>query len=159
MLAGTVTKIVDGDTLIVKLDRQRVRVHLFGIDAPDPGQPWSREATAALALLALNQHVDVEPVVSHRDGRMTAILFVGEDELGATLVGDGNAWVDRQDLRPSDTGLCEVEASAREAKRGLWSLPKSQQVAPWEYRQRFVHRRHVDYGAETVEQCMAAARK
>jgi endonuclease YncB( thermonuclease family) len=159
MVAGTVTRVFDGDNIEVQLGRKRVHVHLNGVDAPEPGQPWGKEATAALAQMVLNQAVDLEPVEPNRGGRMTAIVFVGEAEVGAVLVGDGNAWADRQDLRPSDTGLCEVEAGARDARRGLWSLPASQWIPPWEYRQRFTHIHRQDYKAETIEHCKATARK
>ena len=159
MLSGTVVKVIDGDTMLVQIAHKRVRVHLNGIDAPETGQPWGKEAAAALAQRVLNQQVDLEPVQVVHGGRMTAIVFLGEEELGASLVDEGQAWADREDLRHSDMGLCEAEASAREAKRGLWSLPRAQRIAPWEYRRRFLHPHHTDYSAETAEHCKSSARK
>jgi endonuclease YncB( thermonuclease family) len=84
---------------------------------------------------------------------------VGEQEVGAALIRDGNAWADRENLGRGDTGLCEVEETAREAKRGLWSLPAGKRIAPWEYRRRFLHPHHKDYTAETAELCQLSARK
>lgn len=157
MLSGRATRIIDGDTLEVQVGQRTLRVHVNGVDAPEPAQAWGKQAQAALSQLVLGQSVDLEPVGPDSGKRVTAIVFVGEAEVGAALVSDGNAWADRQDLRPSDIGLCEVEASAREAHRGLWSLPAAQRIAPWEFRMRFVHPLHKDYSAETAENCKAVA--
>jgi endonuclease YncB( thermonuclease family) len=157
MISGQVTKVIDGDTLEVQVARRTLRVHINGVDAPEASQPWGKQAQLALAQMVLGQAVDLEPVGPDRGVRLTAIVFVGEAEVGAALVSDGNAWADRQDLRPSDIGLCEVEASAREQRRGLWSLPSAQRVAPWEYRMRFVHPAHKDYSAETADNCKSVA--
>jgi len=159
LLSGTVSKVVDGDTIEVQLGRRHVRVHLNGVDAPEIGQPWGKEASAALAQLVLNQHVDLQPVGNPHTSRMTAVVFVGEEEVGATLVGNGDAWADRQDLRRSDSGLCETEARARDAKLGLWALPRAQRVAPWEYRHRLLHPHHIDYSQETAEHCKASVHR
>jgi len=159
LLGGTVTRVIDGDTIEVQLGKERVSVHLRGIDAPERGQPWSKEATAALAQMVLNQDVDLEPLGRDDEHRRTTIVFVGEEEVGAAMVRDGNAWADRRHLSASDTELCELEAGAREGKLGLWALPARDRIAPWEYRRRFLHRHFNDYAEETVEQCMAAAEK
>jgi endonuclease YncB( thermonuclease family) len=157
MLSGQVTRVFDGDTLEVQVGPGKLRVHINGVDAPELSQPWGKQAQGALAQLVLGQSVDLEPVGAARRKRITAIVFVGEAEVGAALISDGNAWADRQDLRPSDIGLCEVEASAREARRGLWSLPPAQRVAPWEFRMRFVHPLHRDYSTETAGNCKSVA--
>jgi micrococcal nuclease len=46
VLVGTVTKIVDGDTIDVQLSSGPIRVPLHGIDTPERGQPGAKEATA-----------------------------------------------------------------------------------------------------------------
>jgi endonuclease YncB( thermonuclease family) len=131
-------------------------VHLRGIDAPERGQPWSREATEALAQMVLHQDVDLEPLGLDDQKRRTTIIFVGEEEVGAAMVRDGNAWADRRHLSASDAELCELEAGAREGKLGLWALPARDRIAPWEYRPGFLHRHFRDYANETVAQCIAA---
>ena len=42
------------------------------------------------------------------------------------------AWVYRQYLE--DQTLLQDEQTAREARRGLWSLPSAEKVPPWEWR-------------------------
>jgi endonuclease YncB( thermonuclease family) len=48
VLVGTVTKIVDGDTIDVQLSSGPIRVRLHGVDTPERGQPWGKESTGAL---------------------------------------------------------------------------------------------------------------
>ena len=156
-LTATVTRVVDGDTLDLRLGKRNVHgVHLRGVDAPELGQPWGHEAAAALSQMVLQQQVDLEPLQQDNRHRQTAIMFVGEQEVGAALISDGNAWADRENLGRSDTGLCEVEEAAREAKRGLWSLPAAKRMAPWEYRRRMLHRHFTDFSEETAAHCAAA---
>lgn len=49
VLVGTVTKIIDGDTIDVKLSSGPIRVRFHGIDTPERGQPWEDESTAWLS--------------------------------------------------------------------------------------------------------------
>lgn len=48
------------------------------------------------------------------------------------MVQEGFAWVYRQYNK--NKSLLQDEQAAREAKRGLWSLPITDQVPPWEWR-------------------------
>ena len=49
VLVGRVTRVVDGDTIEVKLDSGPIRVRLHAIDAPEEAQPYGKEATAMAA--------------------------------------------------------------------------------------------------------------
>jgi endonuclease YncB( thermonuclease family) len=157
MISGQVARVLDGDTLEVIVGKRRVRVHVNGVDAPELRQPWGKQARMALEQMVLGQSVDLLPVGPDRGSRLTAVVFVGEAEVGSALVSAGNAWADRHALRPSDAGLCEVEQTAREGRLGLWSLPLLQRVAPWEYRGLFLHTARADYTHETAEHCMSVA--
>lgn len=48
---------------------------------------------------------------------------------------------------------------ARTAKRGLWSLPRDERIAPWEYRKRKSRESFTDYSAETAKLCIAVLGK
>lgn len=50
----------------------------------------------------------------------------------AELVRQGVAWVCRKYAK--DESLYGIEKEAQDAQRGLWSLPESQRVPPWEWR-------------------------
>ena len=44
----SITKVIDGDSVIAKLGEKSVRVRLAEIDAPEIGQPWGLNAKKAL---------------------------------------------------------------------------------------------------------------
>src|SRR5262245_29829089 len=61
VLVATVARIVDGDTIDVKLDSGPMRVRMQGIDAPERGQPSGGEATALLKQLIDGSEVELSP--------------------------------------------------------------------------------------------------
>lgn len=154
VLTGTVTRVVDGDTIDVKISSGPIRVRLYGIDAPESTQPGGSDATSYLAKKILHKKVDLEPFQQDRYERMIALVTVGNENINKTLVRDGHAWAFRKYLHRSDTDYCKYEAEARTAKRGLWSLPRIQQIAPWEYRKRKSRNSFTDYSAESVVHCI-----
>jgi endonuclease YncB( thermonuclease family) len=159
VLVGTVTKIVDGDTIDVQLTSGPIRVRLHGIDTPERGQPGGREATAALSSLVAGKRVQVEPFSQDRYERMIGIVFRDDLNVNLELVKRGRAWAYRRYMRKSDSALCINEAAARTAKRGLWALPADQRIAPWEWRRKKSLPAFTDYSRETAAACIAAIGK
>ena len=58
-LTGKVVRIADGDTVTILVGGNQVRVRLFGIDAPERGQDYSRKSSEALADLVFGKEVRV----------------------------------------------------------------------------------------------------
>jgi micrococcal nuclease len=56
-LRGKVTRVVDGDTIHVRIGKKTEKVRLLGIDAPESGGCYSAEAAAHLRRLAMNKTV------------------------------------------------------------------------------------------------------
>jgi endonuclease YncB( thermonuclease family) len=50
-----VTRIIDADTIEVRLATGSMRVRLYAIDAPELDQPWGPEATQALSKMILGK--------------------------------------------------------------------------------------------------------
>jgi hypothetical protein len=150
-----VTRVVDGDTLIVQLSSGRITVRLDSIDAPERSQPGGSAATSALQSLVGNQRVDLEVVTQDRYERMVAVVYVGETNVNAELVKDGHAWTFRR--YATDPDYCRWEAAARDARLGLWARPAMDRIAPWEYRALKRRQRETvtDYTNETAEHCIA----
>lgn len=123
-----VSRVVDGDTLILRVGGRSRRVRLIGVDAPET---WSRhecfgaEATRALRRLTpagaeVRVAADREPY--DRFGRRLLHLWTGRGALvAASLVRNGFA---RAAAVPPDTRyaavLGDAEAAARRAGAGLW---------------------------------------
>lgn len=130
---GRVVSISDGDTLTVLTAQQhQVRIRLSDIDAPERRQPYGDRSRQALAELAFGRNVRVEVRDTDRYGRTVGRIFAGTVDVSAEMVRRGAAWVFRR--YSHDPMLLRLEAEARAARRGLWSLPSAEQVAPWEWR-------------------------
>jgi endonuclease YncB( thermonuclease family) len=132
-LAGKVVAVADGDTLtLLTPARRQVKVRLAEIDTPETGQPYGSRAKQILSDLAFSKEARVEVTDTDRYGRAVGRLHVGATDVNAEMVRRGAAWVYVQYNR--DRSLLRVEAEARAARRGLWALPESERVPPWEWR-------------------------
>ena len=118
VLTGTVSRIVDGDTLWLKTEGEDpVVIRLEGIDAPESCQVGGSEATAALNALALGHSVTVRVSAHDEFGRTVGKVFDGEKDIGDRMVRDGMAWSSRYQY---DRGpYVAEERMALALKRGL----------------------------------------
>jgi endonuclease YncB( thermonuclease family) len=132
-LTGKVVKVADGDTLTMLVDAQRVKVRLAEIDAPERGQPWGRRAKQALTEKVAGHVVQVETKFNDRYGRRVGHVTCSGRDINRELVREGQAWVYRHWLR--DQTLLDDESHARAVRAGLWSLPDTERVPPWEWRE------------------------
>lgn len=127
-----VAKVRDGDTIDVLLgDGRTVRVRLHGIDAPEFGQRFHRQATAFVRERIGGQRVRVERVDVDQFDRLIGQVWIADQRFNAEIVRAGWAWRYRQ-FAPDDAELQAAESQAREAKRGLWADP--QPLPPWVWR-------------------------
>jgi endonuclease YncB( thermonuclease family) len=133
-LVGTVTRIVDGDTIDVKLSSGPIRVRLHGIDAPEKGQPWGDEASAALTGLILHRKVEIEPFKQDRYDRLIGRVYLRNTDINGELVKLGHAWAYRRYMTKADAHYCAFEQAARKAGRGLWAAHSGDRIEPWAWR-------------------------
>ena len=135
-LDALVVAIQDGDTVTLLIEKDgrpsQTRLRLTEIDTPERRQPWGTRARQALAEKVFQRQVQVMPEGEDRYGRLLGRIYIGERDINREMVREGHAWAYRQYL--SDESLLEDERYAREAGIGLWSMPQSQNVPPWEWR-------------------------
>ncbi|MFP4565651.1 MAG: thermonuclease family protein [Spirochaetaceae bacterium] len=130
--AGTVVEVRDGDTIEVDVGPETVAVRLHGIDCPESGQPYGRDAAAYTTRRTLGRRVTVEVTDRDRYGRLVGIVRLPDGgSLNEALVAAGLAWWYRR-YAPDDAALRRAEQQARDARRGLWSCAGA--VPPWEWR-------------------------
>lgn len=129
-----VVSVSDGDTLKVLVDGKEKRVRLAEIDTPERDQPWGRKARNALSDKVMHQQVVVDTQYEDQYGRTVARIFLDGRDINRELVAEGHAWAYRKHLK--DQRLLDDERAAKSARRGLWSLPESERMPPWEWRWR-----------------------
>jgi endonuclease YncB( thermonuclease family) len=133
-LEGRVVAVFDGDTFELLVDGDTRRIRVFGIDTPERGQPWAERSKQALSARIFGKEVRVNEVTVDRYGRTVGEVYADDVCVGCELVREGHAWVYRRFTK--DEVLIQLEDEARAARRGLWSLPESEQTPPWEWRRR-----------------------
>ena len=132
---ATVTRVVDGDTIVTDVKGREVKVRLIGIDTPevkDPRKPvqcFGREASAhTKALLPEGTPVRLayDVVRNDRYGRTLAYVYRRDGGSGgafvnAALVRDGfaSAYTYPPNVAHADE-FVELQGAARVAGRGLW---------------------------------------
>lgn len=126
----------DGDTISVMKAGRAVKIRLEGIDCPELGQDFGTRAKQFTSALVFGKDVEVREYNLDVYGRIVARISVEGKDLSLELVKAGLAWHYKK--YSSDPVLAEVEAEARKAKKGLWSMPNP--MPPWEYRR--IHRRN-----------------
>ena len=134
---GTVVRIVDGDTVDVRLTSgKRERVRLIGIDATEQGACYAVQASARARALALNRRVvlrgDATQDTRDRYGRLLAYVWLpGGKDLGYQLIAGGFAKVYvYRDLFQRHSAYVKAEQGAKASPRGLWKACGTQTTAP-----------------------------
>jgi micrococcal nuclease len=124
---GTVTHVVDGDTLDVRLASGKTeRVRLIGIDTPERGVCFTSQATARARQLAMSKPVvlrgDATQDTRDRYGRLLAYVWLpGGKDLGYQLIAGGHAKVYvYRDAFQRLSAYRNAEASAKGATAGQW---------------------------------------
>jgi micrococcal nuclease len=128
-VAGEVVKVVDGDTIHVRVAGRVEKVRYIGVNTPEvhhPSkgeQPGGREAAALNRALVARRQVRLELDVQERDryGRLLAYVWIGETMVNAELVRRGYAQVMTipPNVRHQEL-LVKLQRDARQAERGLW---------------------------------------
>jgi endonuclease YncB( thermonuclease family) len=114
-----IVRVADGDTVeaIASGESRPIRIRLLGVDAPETGEVFSRDAQALLRSLLFDQRVRAEGRDIDRYNRLVARITVGGKDASEELLRLGLACY----AYARDTGLARAEALARVAGRGFWS--------------------------------------
>jgi micrococcal nuclease len=127
-----VDRVMDGDTIVVLMDGTEEKVRLIGVDTPesvhpDPDRnvPYGKVAAEFTRSRLLGQQVYLEYDVETRDkyGRILAYVWIGDEMFNRTLLSEGHAMLATfpPNVRYVDE-FTVLQAEAREAGRGLWSV-------------------------------------
>lgn len=116
-----VTRVIDGDTIEIEGGK---RVRYIGMNTPESGQCFGREASNKNKELVLSKQVRLEKDISETDryGRLLRYVWIGDSLLNEVLVRQGFAQVSTYppDVKYEDRFL-EAQRLARNEGLGLWS--------------------------------------
>ena len=136
--ASEVIRVVDGDSLIVKLNGIPQQIRLACVDAPEIGQyPYGRLAINAFrGLLPADSDVKIYPIKRDRYGRTVGhISTPGGVDVAEELVRRGLVFVYTRYLSDCDRpNLLLLESQARDSKKGVWSEANQGITRTWIYR-------------------------
>ena len=128
-LEGLVVRVVDGDTIHVRVADRVEKVRYIGVNTPELRHPdrgtevGGREALEINRTLVGSRRVRLETDVQPRDryGRLLAYVWVGEVMVNAELVRRGYAQVMTVPPNVRHQALfLKLQREARDAERGLW---------------------------------------
>ena len=121
LLEGICVGVSDGDSMHMELpDGERVRVRLYGIDAPEKDQEFALLARRKLGRLIYNRQIRVEVVDIDQYGRYVGRVYAGARYVNRFMLKEGLAWHDKH-YAADDELLAEAEARAKAAGRGIWA--------------------------------------
>ena len=131
-VSAEVLRVIDGDSITVRVDQTSYRIRLAEIDAPEMDQAWGEESKSALQEKLENEEVAMEIIDVDRYSRLVARVFLNGRQINREMLEEGHAWVYLEYLR--DETLLDPEAKAKKKKVGLWASEAA--VAPWLWRKR-----------------------
>lgn len=120
-----VTKVTDGDTVVVNIDGKEKSVRLIGIDAPELKEDLGIEAKNKLKELIENKEVFLENDESQEDqdiyGRILRYIFINNELVNQKMIEDGwakeytykKAYKNQQEFKTAET-------QAKEKNLGIW---------------------------------------
>lgn len=145
---GHVVKVMDGDSLVIKINGKPVECRMIGIDAPELGQkPWGHRARNHLIGILQKSawRVNVETGGDDRDKSGRALVYLrdkGGSLINQRMAEDGFAT--SFSVRPNVAHAPEIAVAAERAKssgKGIWTRKFGLKEEPSRYRERHERKR------------------
>ncbi len=128
--SARVIAVLDGDTVLIVRDGQRIKLRLTMIDAPEKDQEYGLESKRVLAEMVLRKQVQVTTQALDNYGRTLALLEVAGSNVNEEQVRRGMAWNYSHFF--NDPLYRALQAEAQQARRGLWQ--QDEPTPPWKWR-------------------------
>jgi micrococcal nuclease len=128
---GTIIRVIDGDTYVFLTSNGSFIVRMYGIDAPERDQPYSKESSEFLSKY-LNNEAITKVNGTDKDDRSVGTLLVNGRDINLLSIKGGFSWHYKR--YSSDKDYAAAEEYAKRNKLRIWSLPNP--IPPWTWRQR-----------------------
>ena len=118
---ATVTRVSDGDTIDIlpSGETRPIRVRVFGIDAPERGEPFSNLARNRTRVLVFDKAVRITGTAVDTYGRLVARVRIGDVDLGENLLRAGLAC--HYTRFSDDRVYAEAQTGAQSRGAGFWA--------------------------------------
>ncbi|OTQ73217.1 nuclease [Gilliamella apicola] len=134
-LNGKIVKVIDGDTVdILTPEKQKIRVRLLDIDAPESRQAYGNASKKYLASLIAGKSVFIKENKKDIYQRTLGTIYLEQININAKMVENGFAWAYRYKGVVNNNNMLKLESKAKQNKKGLWK--DKHPIAPWEFRYR-----------------------
>ncbi len=131
--SGKVVKVIDGDTIDVLTPvKQKIRIRLLDIDAPESKQAYGNASRKYLASLIAGKSVYIKESNKDIYNRTLGTVFYNGININQKMVASGYAWVYRYKGVAKNKQLIALESQAKQNRKGLWK--DKNPIAPWKFR-------------------------
>lgn len=139
LLSATVTRVVSGQTIEVKLagTSEVTKVRITGIDAPDLRQsPWGEAAQKRLAQLIMRSPIKLETDLSEIDpyNRLQAHVWHEGNLISQRLVKEGYVLANTRYPHSYSKLLIDAQEYARLMGYGIWNPHQAMRYTPNQFR-------------------------
>lgn len=131
--SGRVTKVIDGDTIMVLAGAKQFKIRLDGIDCPEKGQAFGNKARQFTAREVFGKNVKILYQTNDRYQRILGTVYYNRGkELNQELLKVGLAW--HYKYYNNSKLYSRLESAAKTRRIGLWA--NKNPIPPWEFRRR-----------------------
>ena len=88
---GSIIRVIDGDTFVFQTIEGSLIIRMYGIDAPERDQPYSKES-ADFMKQYLNKEAIIKASGVDRYGRTLGILFINCEDINLLSIKCGYFW-------------------------------------------------------------------
>lgn len=125
-----VIAVMDGDTVMVLRNGQKMKVRLANIDAPEKAQAFGKQSRESLLEMVGKKQVQIDSQAVDQYGRTVGLISVDGHSVNQEQVRRGMAW--EYSHYHSDRTYIMLQSEAQQSRRGLWSQNSPQ--PPWDWR-------------------------
>ena len=130
-VSGKVIRVSDGDTILIQSGSQKIRVRMYGIDAPELKQKYGEESKKYLEKRIMDKNVDIKVINQDQYGRKVGKVFYREEfkdflkpfyknkDINLEMLETGNAWFYEYHAK-HEKDYRKAFKNAKEQKLGLW---------------------------------------
>jgi len=128
--SAKVIAVMDGDTVMVLRDGQKIKIRMANIDAPEKDQAFGKQSRESLLEMVGKKQVQIESKAVDQYGRIVGEVSVDGRNVNQEQVKRGMAW--EYSHYHNDKTYIGLQSDAQQTRRGLWAQTSPQ--APWQWR-------------------------